>query len=96
MTHHTNIHTPYHELGAGTPCVPTWATHRSVYRTAGHTLYLVTTDTLDTARHDLETLANRGWEVHIDAAEPDQDLAAGTGGSAPHTHAQITLLRRAA
>lgn len=64
----TPIHTPYHELGSGSPRVPAWAQHRSVYRSAGRTLYLVETDALDTARTDLDTLSNRGWDVKIDRA----------------------------
>lgn len=64
----TPIRTPYHELGAGSPRIPAWAKHRSVYRSAGRTLYLVETDSLDTARRDLDTLSNSGWEVRIDEA----------------------------
>lgn len=75
------IRTPYHELGAGSPRVPAWAQHRSVYRSAGRTLYLVETDSLDTARHDLDTLSSRGWDVHIDQAD---------------TRASISLSRSAA
>jgi hypothetical protein len=64
------LRTPYHELGAnGTPTVPNWARQRSVYRSAGRTLYLVETDSLDTAKSDLERLARRGWNVHIDGAD---------------------------
>lgn len=63
----TRIRTPYHELGeTGTPVVPEWAQHRRVYRAAGRTLYLVDTDSIDTARRDLDTLEQRGWEVRID------------------------------
>ena len=64
----TKIHTPYHELGDGSPLVPEWAQHRSVYRSAGRTLYLVETDSLATAHRDLDTLSNSGWEVRIDEA----------------------------
>lgn len=65
----TTLRTPYHELGAdGTPVIPDWAGQRSVYRSAGRTLYLVETEALDRARRDLEALANRGWEVRIDRA----------------------------
>jgi hypothetical protein len=79
------LHTPYHELAAlrreQSPQAPEWAQHRSVYRAGGRTLYLVETDRLDAARHDLDTLAGRGWEVRI-----DRDGAA----------ANITLSRKAA
>lgn len=70
MTHQlTPVRTPYHELGSGSPVVPGWAQHRSVYRAAGRTLYLVETDALDTARGDLDTLSNRGWDVRIDRGD---------------------------
>lgn len=63
----TPIRTPYHELGVdGSPVVPEWAHNRSVYRAAGRTLYLVETDSLRTAKKDLDKLAKRGWDVHID------------------------------
>lgn len=65
----THIRTPYHELGAGAPRIPEWAQHRSVYRSAGRTLYLVETDSIDIARPDLDTLSSRGWDVQIDSAE---------------------------
>lgn len=66
----TRIRTPYHELGAdGSPMVPEWAGQRSVYRSAGRTLYLVETDALDRAQRDLNELASRGWEVRIDRAD---------------------------
>jgi hypothetical protein len=65
----TPLRTPYHELSAGdTPVVPEWAGHRSVYRAAGRTLYLVETDRLDAARDDLDSLAGLGWDVRIDCA----------------------------
>jgi len=84
MTNITPIRTPYHELGAsGAPIVPDWAQHRSVYRSAGRTLYLVETDSLECAGNDLSTLAERGWDVQIDRA------AGARGGS-------IALSRRAA
>lgn len=61
------LRTPYHALGElGTPRVPEWAGHRSVYRAAGRTLYLVETDRLDAARRDLRMLAQGGWDVQID------------------------------
>lgn len=75
------LRTPYHELGAGAPCVPAWAQHRSVYRAGGRTLYLVETDRLDAARRDLDALARNGWSVEIDR---DGETA------------NITLSRRAA
>lgn len=62
----STIRTPYHELGDGSPRVPGWAQHRSVYRSAGRTLYRVETDSLATAHRDLDTLSNRGWDVHIE------------------------------
>jgi len=64
----STLRTPYHELGSGSPHVPAWAQHRSVYRAAGRTLYLVETDALDIARPDLDTLSSRGWDVRIDRA----------------------------
>jgi len=39
--------------------------HRSVYRGSGRTLYLVETNSLDAAEHDLATLSDRGWHVEI-------------------------------
>ncbi|MFC6234174.1 hypothetical protein ACFPZL_03640, partial [Leucobacter soli] len=64
------LRTPYHELGSiaettpeGAPRVPAWAGHRSVYRAAGRTLYLVETDRLADAAHDLDELSRRGWQV---------------------------------
>lgn len=60
------VRTPYHSLGAGSPRIPEWAQHRSVYRTAGRTLYRVGTDRLDAARRDLRKLAAGGWDVEID------------------------------
>lgn len=63
------LRTPYHELGSsGEPHVPAWARHRSVYRSAGRTLYLVETDRVDSARRDLDQLASRGWSVRVDPA----------------------------
>jgi len=79
----TALRTPYHALGGGSPRIPAWAQRRSVYRSAGRTLYCVGTDQLGTARRDLRTLASRGWEVEID---PDRD---GEGAS-------IVMSRRAA
>lgn len=62
-----NPRTPYHALGAGTPRIPEWAQHRSVYRSAGRTLYRVGTDRLDASvRRDLKQLAAGGWSVEID------------------------------
>ncbi len=65
----TTPRTPYHELGHGSgPRVPAWARHRSVYRSAGRTLYLVETDRIDAARRDLDELEGRGWDVRIEPA----------------------------
>lgn len=82
------LRTPYHELarvgsGDGALRVPGWAQHRSVYRSAGRTLYRVGTDRLDEAKRDLDTLSRHGWEVRV-----DRD---GEGDSA-----NITLSRQAA
>ena len=53
--------TPYHSLGEDAKMrIPEWAQHRSVYRSAGRTLYVVETDTLADARHDLA-----GWNVAV-------------------------------
>ncbi|MBU3994443.1 MAG: hypothetical protein KKF42_01505 [Actinobacteria bacterium] len=61
------LHTPYHALGDGSrPRVPEWATHRSVYRSSGRTLYLVETDRFDAAEGDLAALSQHGWDVQID------------------------------
>ncbi|MCB1274062.1 MAG: hypothetical protein KDB25_06670 [Leucobacter sp.] len=65
------MRTPYHELGQlgsgdGSLRVPAWAQHRSVYRSAGRTLYLVETDRLAEAGTDLDALARRGWHVRVD------------------------------
>lgn len=63
------LRTPYHSLGdAAEMRVPTWAQHRSVYRTSGRTLYLVETNRLGDARHDLEQLDRSGWDVRVDPA----------------------------
>lgn len=80
----STIRTPYHELGDGSPIVPDWAQHRSVYRSAGRTLYLVETNVLASAHRDLDTLSNRGWSVQIERA----------GGNA--ATANISLSRTAA
>lgn len=69
MTNITHLRTPYHALGdSDGPRVPEWAQHRSVYRAAGRTLYLVETDQVDAAHNDLSTLAERGWNVQVDRA----------------------------
>lgn len=84
MTNITHLRTPYHALGEhGEPVVPEWAQHRRVYRSAGRTLYLVETDSLETASRDLTTLAERGWDVQIDRP-------------AGHPGASIALTRQAA
>lgn len=71
----TPLRTPYHELGSGqAPVVPDWAQHRSVYRAAGRTLYLVGTDRLDSARADLDSLAGRGWDVRIDPTDAGANI----------------------
>ncbi len=63
------LRTPYHSLGDERSMrVPSWAQHRSVYRTSGRTLYLVETDRPAEARIDLEQLTRSGWDVHVDAA----------------------------
>ncbi len=73
MNHHHSptatappVRTPYHELGEpGSPHVPDWARRRSVYRGAGRTTYIVETDRLAAARHDLKRLQRRGWRVNV-------------------------------
>lgn len=57
--------TPYHSLGDGDMRIPSWAQHRSVYRTGGRTLYLVETDSLGDARGDLDRLSHAGWDVRV-------------------------------
>ena len=74
----TYLRTPYHALSeSDKPLVPSWAKHRSVYRSAGRTLYLVETDSLEGAGADLLTMATRGWDVKIDqpAGEPGASIA---------------------
>ncbi|MGO3147057.1 MAG: hypothetical protein ACTIJ6_05185 [Leucobacter sp.] len=60
--------TPYHSLGDETTMrIPRWAQHRSVYRSAGRTLYVVETEKLGDARRDLARLNRAGWDVSVDA-----------------------------
>ncbi|KIP52733.1 hypothetical protein [Leucobacter komagatae] len=60
--------TPYHSLGGdATMRIPEWAQHRSVYRSAGRTLYVVETDTLPEARRDLARLDRAGWNVAVES-----------------------------
>ena len=78
------LRTPYHSLGDDHEMrVPEWAQHRSVYRTGGHTMYLVETDNLDEARGDLNRLDRAGWEVRV-SEDP----------GAPGSRARIALTRR--
>lgn len=66
------LHTPYHALGDEHGVrVPEWAQHRSVFRGAGRTTYLVETDSLDAAQGDLEQLATNGWDVRIERSGAD-------------------------
>ncbi|KAM9863533.1 hypothetical protein ACI1US_00591 [Leucobacter sp. BZR 635] len=68
--------TPYHSLGAdATMRIPEWAQHRSVYRSAGRTLYVVETDTLADARRDLVQLDNAGWNVSVEKSGPAARIA---------------------
>lgn len=58
--------TPYHSLGGEDGMqIPAWAQHRSVYRAAGRTLYLVETDRVDDAKLDLKRLDRAGWDVQL-------------------------------
>jgi hypothetical protein len=58
--------TPYHSLGGEDGMrIPSWAQHRSVYRAAGRTHYLVETDRFDDAQLDLKRLARAGWDVRV-------------------------------
>jgi hypothetical protein len=58
--------TPYHSLGGEDGMrIPNWAQHRSVYRVAGRTLYLVETDRVDEAKLDLKRLDRAGWDVRV-------------------------------
>lgn len=60
------LRTPYHSLGGEDGMrIPRWAQHRSVYRAAGRTLYLVETDRVDDARLDLKRLDRAGWNVQV-------------------------------
>lgn len=78
----TPLRTPYHSLGSADAMrVPEWADQRSVYRSAGRTLYVVDTASFDDARADLKLLDRAGWEVQV-AKDP-----AGSG-------ARIALTRR--
>lgn len=66
--------TPYHDLGddAG-PRIPNWAEHRSVYRGAGQTTYIVETEHFDrAAKRDLSHLAQHGWHVTVERASGRQ------------------------
>lgn len=68
--------TPYHSLGEdATMRIPEWAQHRSVYRSAGRTLYVVETDTLPEARRDLARLDRAGWDVSVEADGPSARIA---------------------
>ncbi|MFF8819418.1 MULTISPECIES: hypothetical protein [Leucobacter] len=68
--------TPYHSLGEGAKMrIPAWAQHRSVYRSAGRTLYVVETDTLADARRDLVRLDKAGWDVAVEAAGTNARIA---------------------
>lgn len=63
--------TPYHSLGGDTQMlIPGWAQHRSVYRSAGRTLYVVETDTLADAQKDLARLGRAGWNVSVENTGP--------------------------
>ena len=76
------LRTPYHSLGTADEMrVPSWADQRSVYRSAGRTLYVVDTASFADARADLKTLDRAGWDVQV-AKDP--------GGSG----ARIALTRR--
>ncbi|PRI10247.1 hypothetical protein [Leucobacter massiliensis] len=78
------LRTPYHSLGDGSEMVvPSWAQHRSVYRSSGRTLYLVDTERLSDAHGDLARLDRAGWEVRV-AEDPE----------APGSRARIALSRR--
>lgn len=92
MTNVTNItrevadaaapRTPYHSLGSGNATrIPAWAQHRSVYRSAGRTLYLVETDRIGDAHRDLVDLGRAGWDVQVEE-------------DATGSHALIALTRR--
>lgn len=68
--------TPYHSLGGETAMhIPEWAQHRSVYRTAGRTLYVVETDELGAARRDLKRLGRSGWDVTVEATGKNARIA---------------------
>lgn len=68
--------TPYHSLGEdATMRIPGWAKHRSVYRSAGRTLYVVETDALAEAHSDLARLGDSGWNVAVETAGPSARIA---------------------
>lgn len=68
--------TPYHSLGGETQMhIPDWAQHRSVYRSAGRTLYVVETDTFADAKKDLARLGRAGWNVSIENTGPGARIA---------------------
>lgn len=68
--------TPYHSLsGDATMRIPDWAQHRSVYRSAGRTLYVVETDNLPDARRDLARLDRAGWNVAVEESGPAARIA---------------------
>ncbi len=68
--------TPYHSLGGETQMhIPEWAQHRAVYRSAGRTLYVVKTDELAAARHDLKRLDRAGWDVSVESEGSNARIA---------------------
>ncbi|GAA1326092.1 hypothetical protein ACFSWE_16420 [Leucobacter albus] len=68
--------TPYHSLGEDAKMrIPEWAQHRSVYRSAGRTLYVVETDKLAAASSDLARLDSAGWNVAVETAGPSARIA---------------------
>lgn len=70
MSQMRHARTPYHSLGDGTETrIPDWAEHRSVFRTAGRTLYLVETAHLAEAAPDLRELDHAGWNVSVEQSD---------------------------
>lgn len=71
-----NARTPYHSLGHDAALhIPEWAQHRSVYRSNGRTLYVVETDSIDSARTDLARLDRAGWHVDVTESGPAARIA---------------------
>lgn len=61
------LQTPYRALNDAkeTPTIPSWATKRAVYRGGHETYYVAETNSVDSARGDIDTLEQLGWIVEV-------------------------------